>query len=30
MINLTEILGSNPYRRSGSPLTLGLGKDIAG
>lgn len=29
-INLSEILGSNPYRRSDSPLTLGLGKDIAG
>jgi S-DNA-T family DNA segregation ATPase FtsK/SpoIIIE len=29
-IYLNEILGSNPYRRSDSPLTLGLGKDTAG
>lgn len=30
MVYLSEILGSADYERSASPVTLGLGKDIAG
>lgn len=29
-VKLAEILGTETYRRASSPLTLGLGKDIAG